>query len=51
MSFVLRAYDRVHSIAERIWPGRMNIGGSEGNGTGLLDDFKVLFQLYVGGFV
>ncbi len=51
MSFVLRAYDRVHSIAERIWPGRMNSGVSEGNGTGLLDDLKVLFRLYIGGFV
>lgn len=50
MSFVLRSYDHVHSIAERMWPGRKNIGGSEGNGNGLLEDLKVLFQLYVGGF-
>ena len=49
MSYVLRAYDRIHSIAE--WSSRKDIGGGEGNGTRLLDDFKVLFQLYIGGFV
>ena len=51
MSFMLRAYDNVHSVADRIWPGTTDNGGGKGNGNGLLDDFKVLFQLYLGGFM
>lgn len=51
MSFILRAYDHIHSIGERIWPGTNDNGGGRGNGNGLLNDFKVLFQLYLGGFV
>jgi hypothetical protein len=51
MSYVLTAYDRVRSVMERVRSVGNRTSGGNGNGHRLSEDLRVLFQLYLGGFV
>ena len=49
LSYVLRAYDRFHSIKDRFIPGR--VGNVITRGPGWMGEMRTLFQLLTGGFV
>ena len=49
LSYVLRAYDRFHSIKDGFIPGR--VGNVVTRGPGWMSEMRTLFQLLTGGFV